>query len=310
MSLSLSLSLLALIQPPQKKPHRFSQAHEMHSRWNSITSISTHFKPSIQSNPSTSSSPITKLLYLSSHSYLNLSHSILFLLTFFINLSTLRAQSQPFPCQRWAQQTTISLLGSDLSQPNATLWIQGGQVKSSPDQTTNTWTNALLALDLTRSWNAGSPSLTLVLKDNGNPYSPPAVSLGALWSSADGSKLYLWGGQFADNPYVSPGPMNTFEYNLLSNSWRSINTLGDSVLRTSEGAAAIVPDLGSNGSPAAFYFGGHLDWGSVQGWSTSTPRVFLNSIVQLDLGSLSWKNYTTVHTLLFLPLFLSLNGFF
>ncbi|KAH9471756.1 hypothetical protein MJO28_002401 [Puccinia striiformis f. sp. tritici] len=208
-----------------------------------------------------------------------------------LSLSTLttliNAQSQPLPCQRWAHQTTIS----DSNHP--VLWIQGGELKTSPDQTNNTWTNALLSLDLSTSWNAGSPALSLVEKDNGNPYSPPAVSLGALWSSADGQQLYLWGGQFADNPAVNPGPMNTFAYNIATRSWKSINTTGDTVLRPSEGASALVPAIGSNGAPMAYYFGGHLDWASVAGWSTSTPRVFLDSMVQLDLGSLSWTNYSS-----------------
>ncbi|OAV98673.1 hypothetical protein PTTG_07694 [Puccinia triticina 1-1 BBBD Race 1] len=211
--------------------------------------------------------------------------------------SLVHGQSQPLPCQRWAHQTTISATQADSQAPaHPTLWIQGGEQKSSPDQLNNTWTNALLSLDLSTSWNAGSPALTLVEKDNSNPYSPPAVSLGALWASADAQQLYLWGGQFADNPSVNPGPMNTFVYNIPNRSWKSINTSGDSVLRPSEGASALVPGIGSNGAPMAYYFGGHLDWASVAGWSTSTPRVFLDSMVQLDLGSLSWTNYSSFTT--------------
>lgn len=87
--------------------------------------------------------------------------------------------------------------------------------------------------------------------------------------------------------------MNTFAYNITARSWRPINTTGDNVLRASEGASAVVPGIGSNGAPMAFYFGGHLDWASVLGWSTETPRIFLDSMVQLDLGSLSWTNYSS-----------------
>ncbi|KAA1135319.1 hypothetical protein PGTUg99_009622 [Puccinia graminis f. sp. tritici] len=224
-----------------------------------------------------------------------MSISICFL--FLLILSSINAQSQPLPCQRWAHQTTISSAQADSQSPtHPTLWIQGGELKSAPDQINNTWTNALLSLDLSTSWNAGSPALSLVEKDNSNPYSPPAVSLGALWASADGQQLYLWGGQFADNPAVNPGPMNTYLYSIPNRSWKSINTTGDSVLRPSEGASALVPGIGSNGSPMAYYFGGHLDWASVAGWSTSTPRVFLDSMVQLDLGSLSWTNYSSFTT--------------
>lgn len=90
--------------------------------------------------------------------------------------------------------------------------------------------------------------------------------------------------------------MNTFVYNIPSRSWRSINTTGDTLLRPSEGASALVPGIGTNNAPMAYYFGGHLDWASVAGWSTSTPRVFLDSMVQLDLGSLSWTNYSSFTT--------------
>lgn len=222
---------------------------------------------------------------------------LLFLFFFLLFASSIQSQSQPLPCQRWAHQTTISAALLDpQSSSRPTLWIQGGELKSSPDQQNNTWTNALLSLDLTSSWNAGSPALSLVEKDNSNPYSPPAVALGALWPSLDGQLLYLWGGQFADNPAVSPGPMNTFVYNVTARSWKAINTTGDPVLRPSEGASALVPAIGTNGAPMAYYFGGHLDWASVSGWSTSTPRVFLDSMVQLDLGSLSWTNYSSFTT--------------
>lgn len=218
----------------------------------------------------------------------------LLLLTLNLNVN---AQSQPLPCQRWAQQTTISTTTSsdfNFNNLNATLWIQGGQIKSSPDQTTHTWTNALLSLDLTKPWNAGSPALNLIIKDNSNPYSPPAVSLGSLWASNDGQSLYQWGGQFADNPSILPGPTNTYKFDLSLMTWNSINTNGESVLRASEGASALVPNLGSGSNHLAYYFGGHLDWASVPNWSNSTPRVFLDSIIELDLGSLSWKNYSSV----------------
>lgn len=222
----------------------------------------------------------------------------LFIFSSLFTISTtfisVNSQSQPLPCQRWAQQTTISTTSTDPNDLNATLWIQGGQIKTSPDQSTNTWTNALLSLDLTKPWNAGSPALNLIIKDSLNPYSPPAVSLGSLWSSNDGQSLYQWGGQFADNPYISPGPSNTFKFDTQSLTWNQINnTMGDQVLRASEGASALVPNLGSNSNHLAYYFGGHLDWASVPNWSNSTPRIFLDSIIEFDLGSLSWKNYSS-----------------
>ncbi|KAI8457855.1 hypothetical protein BY996DRAFT_6411333 [Phakopsora pachyrhizi] len=78
--------------------------------------------------------------------------------------------SQPLPCQRWAQQTTVSSSGAtpSLGTLNATLWIQDGQPKTMPNQSLNTWTNALLSLDLSKPWNTG-PSLSLIRPDSGDP---------------------------------------------------------------------------------------------------------------------------------------------
>lgn len=250
----------------------------------------------LRSTPDPSSSPpppiLNSLLPRPSNLDRSLFLSLLILLILFYpssSSSIFPRQSQPLPCQRWAHQTTIT--SSPTTKP--TLWIQGGQQKSSPDQATRTWTNALLSLDLASPWNAGSPALSLIEADNSDPYSPPAVSLGALWSSDDARHLYLWGGQFADNPDVKPGPIDTFSYDILNRSWSSVHTSGDRVLRPSEGASALVPSIAPNRAPMAYYFGGHLDWASVPGWSTSTPRVFLDSLVQLDLGSLSWTNYSS-----------------
>ncbi|KAI8446762.1 hypothetical protein BY996DRAFT_6422011 [Phakopsora pachyrhizi] len=84
--------------------------------------------------------------------------------------NSISPQSQPLPCQRWAQQTTVSSSGAtpSLGTLNATLWIQDGQLKTRPNQSLNTWTNALLSLDLSKPWNTG-PSLSLIRPDSGDP---------------------------------------------------------------------------------------------------------------------------------------------
>lgn len=49
----------------------------------------------------------------------------------------------------------------------------------------------------------------------------------------------------------------------------------DPVQRAAEGAAVSVPSLGK-----AFYFGGHLDGYTTQGWSQSIARVYLQSLLE------------------------------
>lgn len=88
---------------------------------------------------------------------------------------------------------------------------------------------------------------------------PPAVALGALASSGDGLTLYQYFGQFSDTPPTDPTPNRLWEYNILEREWSPANTTGDAIERVAEGAAASAPNVGTNGEPMAFYFGGHQD---------------------------------------------------
>ncbi|KAL0936203.1 kelch domain-containing protein [Colletotrichum truncatum] len=179
-------------------------------------------------------------------------------------------------CLRWSQQVAIL---------NGTLYIYGGQARTEASQTTNTWNNNFLTLDLTKSWDGGSPPFN----GKGNPTGPPAVANGYLWN--DYNYLYLYGGQFADNAggegqYAPPDPMSIWRYSIKDNSWLEFrdpktsagNYSTDSnipVQRSSEGAGLSVPELG-----LSWYFGGHLDQSTTQGWSIHTPRVYLKSLLE------------------------------
>ncbi|GAB1319191.1 Kelch repeat-containing protein [Madurella fahalii] len=182
-----------------------------------------------------------------------------------------RAESPTKACKRWAHQT---------AQLNGTLYIYGGQAKTTEDQTTDTWNNNFLVLDLTTSWDAGSPALRGLPQPSG----PPAVALGYLWN--DYNNLYLYGGQFADNPFVRPAPVSMWKYAIRSREWieypsprtsAGVNSdVGDQpVQRAAEGAGLSVPELG-----LSWYFGGHLDQSTTPGWSDWTPRVYLKSLLE------------------------------
>lgn len=116
------------------------------------------------------------------------------------------------------------------------------------------------------------------------PSGPPAVSLGYLWNSYD--SLFLYGGEFSDNPVTSPVPFSTWSYNIASSSWsesKDPQTVagensdgGDRpVQRAAEGAGVSVPSLGRG-----FYFGGHLDGYTTEGWSQSIARVYLRGLLE------------------------------
>lgn len=116
------------------------------------------------------------------------------------------------------------------------------------------------------------------------PSGPPAVALGYLWN--DYNNLYLYGGEFADNPYVEPAEMAVWKYAINSASWTEYTGLktsdgnssdgGDiAVQRAAEGAGISVPELG-----LSWYFGGHLDLSTTPGWSDQIDRVYLKTLLE------------------------------
>ena len=189
------------------------------------------------------------------------------------NVHTLerRADSPTDVCFRWAQQSALN---------NGTLYLYGGQATSSSTQDSNAWNNNFLSLDLTKTWQIASPSLTGLPQPSG----PPNVSLGYLWNSHD--SLFLYGGQFSWKPAVSPTAYSTWEYAIAQDKWiehtdpvtskgTSAPSDGTAVQRAAEGAGANVPSLGRG-----FYFGGHLDGYTTEGWSQSVPRLYLRSLLE------------------------------
>jgi hypothetical protein len=191
-------------------------------------------------------------------------------------------------CFRWAQQSAMV---------NGTLYLYGGQASTEQGQDQNTWNNDFLTLDLTRTWNIASPSLTRLPQSSGSS-APPAVALGCLWSSHE--SLFLYGGQFSWKPAESPTAFSTWEYSMASEAWiehinpktskgESATSDGDSVQRASEGAGVNVPSLGRG-----FYFGGHLDGYTTQDWSQSVPRVYLQSLLEYTFPGYSNDQVSTL----------------
>ncbi|KAL2423255.1 Kelch repeat-containing protein [Exophiala dermatitidis] len=174
-------------------------------------------------------------------------------------------------CKRWSQQSAVV---------NGTLYLYGGRATTTSDQTQNTWNNDFLAIDLTKSWQISSPSLTGLPVPSG----PPAVSLGYLWNSFDA--LYLYGGEFSDSPVETPVPFSTWAYDISSSTWSELQNPKTSagtnsepanqpVQRAAEGAGVSIPGLGRG-----FYFGGHLDGYTTPGWSQSIARVYIKGLLE------------------------------
>jgi hypothetical protein len=132
---------------------------------------------------------------------------------------------------------------------------------------------------LAKTWDITQPSLTGLAQPSG----PPAVSLGVLWNSYD--SLFLYGGEFSDSPVTLPPPYSTWQYDLGSSSWQEYSNpanspgtnaeAGTPVQRAAEGAGISVPSIGRG-----YYFGGHLDGYTTDGWTQSIDRVYLTSLLE------------------------------
>jgi hypothetical protein len=183
----------------------------------------------------------------------------------------IRQNSPTQTCTRWSQQAAVL---------NGTMYLYGGQAKTTGSQTTDTWNNDFLTLDLTKSWDVSSPALNGLSQPSG----PPAVANGYLWN--DYNNLYLYGGEFADNPFVQPATFATWQYGISSQKWTSYDSPqtvagnnsdagGAPVQRAAEGAGLSVPELG-----LSWYFGGHLDLSTTPGWSNQIARVYLKTLLE------------------------------
>ncbi|KAI2465889.1 hypothetical protein F4781DRAFT_374879 [Annulohypoxylon bovei var. microspora] len=182
-----------------------------------------------------------------------------------------RQNSPTNVCTRWAGQSALI---------NGTVYFYGGRSKTTGDQQANTWNNDFIALDVTKSWDINSPALTGLPQPSG----PPAVSLGYLWN--DLSRLYLYGGEFSDNPVALPSQISTWVYDVASSTWTEFENPktsagnfsdpeGTPVQRAAEGAGVSVPELG-----VSWYFGGHLNWATTPGWSNQIGLVYLKSLLE------------------------------
>lgn len=142
-------------------------------------------------------------------------------------------------------------------------------------------------MDLTKSWQVASPSLTGLPQPSG----PPAVSLGYLWNSL--TSLYLYGGEFSEDPAESPTANSLWEYNIGNEEWiehtNPTSSAGDNaegdgqaIQRAAEGAGFSVATLGRG-----WYFGGHLDTFTTQGWSNQVERIYLKSLLEFTMPGFS-----------------------
>ena len=166
-------------------------------------------------------------------------------------------------CNRWSQQSALV---------NGTIYLYGGRSTTTAAQTSNTWNNDFLTIDVTKSWDISSP----VIAGLPQPSGPPPVANGYLWNSYD--SLYLYGGEYSDNPVTTPSPYSLWQYDIAASKWTETqnpqtsagnNSDGgnQAVLGSAEGAGISVPELGRG-----FHFAGHLDF-------LTTPGTYISEFL-------------------------------
>lgn len=114
-----------------------------------------------------------------------------------------------------------------------------------------------------------------------------------LWHNSE--NIYLYGGLFSDKPDAAPTAFSLWQYNIKSAEWSDITSKtsidsdsgGKSIQRAAEGAGVSIPDRG-----LGYYFGGHLDSYTTEGWSKQTPRIYLKSLLQFDMNKNQFLNVT------------------
>ena len=187
------------------------------------------------------------------------------------NLVVPRANTDPGVCNRWSQQSALV---------NGTIYLYGGRASTEASQTSNEWNNDFLTIDVTKTWDISSPAISGLPQPSG----PPSVANGYLWNSYD--SLFLYGGEFQDNPVTTPVPYSLWEYNIPSASWtehqnpqtsNGNNSDGGNqpVMGSAEGAGVSIPELGRG-----YFFAGHEDTFTTAGWSNQVSRIYLKSLLE------------------------------
>jgi len=112
----------------------------------------------------------------------------------------------------------------------------------------------------------------------------PSVNGGALWADDVNKRLYLFGGEYHQQP---PPPVFTlWSFDVLGNEWVSFGTPAETGINgVSYGAGISVPERGE-----AYYYGGWMSGNSVPGWDG--PAVATSRLVKYSMDTNVWANIT------------------
>jgi hypothetical protein len=140
--------------------------------------------------------------------------------------------------------------------------------------------------DLSSVAGSGLPQLYANLSKNGTI---PSVHGGILWGDSVNKRLYLFGGEYYQEP---PTGFNLFAYDVLNNQWDSFGSpRTTSIMGVSYGAGVAVSSRGEG-----YYYGGWMSNASVPNWGAGPPVATAN-LVKYSMDSNTWVNTTGPDTL-------------
>ncbi|KAI8282917.1 Kelch repeat-containing protein [Colletotrichum sp. SAR11_240] len=110
----------------------------------------------------------------------------------------------------------------------------------------------------------------------------PSVSGGILWEDSVNKRLFLYGGEYFEDP---PAAFVLYSYDILYNNWASLGspTGAGNANAGSYGAGVSISSRGE-----AYYYGGWQSNASVPGW-TGPPKA-LSRLIKYDMDKNSWNS--------------------
>ncbi|KAF4412470.1 Kelch repeat-containing protein [Colletotrichum fructicola] len=202
------------------------------------------------------------------------SREILLLLAWCI-IGTSVAQNDPVRdfCRRWGHQSAVV---------DRKLYIDGGLINYKPfSSSSRNFSNTVLAyndLDDVPS-ELGMPQFHDGLSKN---TTIPSVSGGILWEDSVNKRLFLYGGEYFEDP---PAAFVLYSYDILYNNWASLGspTGAGNANAGSYGAGVSISSRGE-----AYSYGGWQSNASVPGW-TGPPKA-LSRLIKYDMDTNSWNS--------------------
>lgn len=222
--------------------------------------------------------------------------SLLILLTGFVKQSSAQLDPVRNFCRRWGHQTAVI---------DRKLYIDGGFMNYNPlSQYPTNYTSECQELEGPHEQRTSiSRILTPVGQDTGLHYHDldtpgaarmpqlyanltknatiPSVHGGALWADTVNKRLYLFGGEYYQQP---PSPQFTlWAYDTIYQQWDSFGSpTQDSIAAVSYGAGVSIPELGQG-----YYYGGWKSSNTMPGWMDSAVPVTGLVKYSMDLNHFS-----------------------